>query len=162
MTFGERLRYYREKANLSQKELAAAVGIPFQTYNNYETKGNEPKIDTLVKIAEELKIDVNTLVGFDDNLYERNIQTYTDETGDILIRTEEGYIRIGEGNSKFLFPHKDFQSIISSCIDRANKQTEPVFEQIRKMKRQYYSNILKLRLNEYQLEHTKPIPDSSD
>ena len=61
--FAERLRYYREYAKLNQKELAEKVGIPFQTYNKYETRGNEPKIEILIKLANALGIDVNTLVG---------------------------------------------------------------------------------------------------
>lgn len=65
MTFAENLRYFREYAKLNQKELAEKVGIPFQTYNNYETKGNEPKIEVLIKLANALGIDVNTLVGFE-------------------------------------------------------------------------------------------------
>ena len=162
MKFGERLRYYREKAGKSQKELAAAVGIPFQTYNNYEVKGNEPKIEVLIKIAEVLKIDVNTLVGFNDSLYERSIRTYTDVTGDFLIWTEEGYIHIWNGTSKFLIPHKDLESIVYSCQDRAEKQMAPVLGEMEKMKRQYFCNILAKRLGEYELEHFKPAPDTAD
>ena len=67
MTFAERLRYYREKAKLSQKDLSDKINIPFQTYNNYETKGIEPKIDIIIKLAMALGIDVNTLVGFQPN-----------------------------------------------------------------------------------------------
>ena len=67
MTFAERLRFYREKANLSQKELCEKMDISFSTYNNYETRGYEPKIDILIKLANALGIDVNTLVGFQQN-----------------------------------------------------------------------------------------------
>lgn len=67
MTFAERLKYYREKAKYSQKELAEKIGLPFQTYNNYETKGSEPKIEVLIKLAAVLGVDVNTLVGYQEN-----------------------------------------------------------------------------------------------
>lgn len=66
MTFAERLRHYREKAKFSQKRLAEKIGVGFATYNNYETKGYEPKIEVLIKIANTLGIDVNTLVGFQE------------------------------------------------------------------------------------------------
>lgn len=65
MSFSERLRYYREKANYSQKELAEKIGISFSTYNKYETRGNEPKIEILLKLAAALGTDVNTLLGFE-------------------------------------------------------------------------------------------------
>lgn len=63
-TFAERLKYYRQKAGYSQKELADKIGIKFAAYNNYETKGAQPKIEVLIKMATALNIDVNTLVGF--------------------------------------------------------------------------------------------------
>lgn len=78
MTFAERLRYYREKAKLNQKELAEKIGISFATYNNYETKGYEPKIDILIKLAAALNIDVNTLVGFHSDNAKNLIQTLED------------------------------------------------------------------------------------
>lgn len=62
--FAERLRYYREKADLKQKELADKAGVSFAAYNKYETKGQEPKIEVLIKLANVLGIDVNTLVGY--------------------------------------------------------------------------------------------------
>lgn len=73
-TFAERLRYYREKAKYNQKELASIVGITFAAYNNYETKGAQPKIEILIKLAKALNIDVNTLVGFQRNEKDYSLQ----------------------------------------------------------------------------------------
>lgn len=80
--FAERLRYYREKAKCSQKEIAEKIGIPFQTYNNYETKGNEPKIEILIKLANALGIDVNTLVGYESANDDSQKDNATDEPKD--------------------------------------------------------------------------------
>ena len=74
-TFAERLRYYREKSKYSQKELADIIGISVAAYNKYETRGNEPKIDILIKLASALNIDVNTLVGFHADNAKDLIQT---------------------------------------------------------------------------------------
>ena len=63
-TFADRLKYFRTKAKLSQKELAEIVGITFAAYNKYETKCAEPKIDILVKLAYALNCSVNDLVGY--------------------------------------------------------------------------------------------------
>ena len=65
-TFAERLRFYREKAGYSQKELAEEIGITFAAYNNYETKNAQPKFEVLIKIAALLDTDVNTLVGYEE------------------------------------------------------------------------------------------------
>ena len=66
-TFAERLRFYRTTANLSQQALADKLGISVQTYNGYETKGYEPKYEILIKLAHALHVDVNALVGYDDD-----------------------------------------------------------------------------------------------
>lgn len=64
VTFAERLRNFRIEAKLSQKELAKKVGISFAAYNKYETKGSEPKIDVLIKLALALNRSVDELVGY--------------------------------------------------------------------------------------------------
>ncbi len=76
-TFAERLRYYREKSKYSQKELADIIGVSVAAYNKYETRGNEPKIDILIKLAAALNIDVNTLVGYHSENTQDIINTLT-------------------------------------------------------------------------------------
>lgn len=62
-TFADRLRTAREKAGISGKELAAAVGVKYDTYMSYENRGREPKQETLIKIADKLNITTDELLG---------------------------------------------------------------------------------------------------
>lgn len=41
----------RKEKNLTQTEIAKQIGIPRLNYNKYELEQVEPKIDTLIKIA---------------------------------------------------------------------------------------------------------------
>lgn len=61
--FGERLRAAREKANYTAKEFAVALDIKYETYIGYETRGREPKYDTLIKICDRLQITTDELLG---------------------------------------------------------------------------------------------------
>lgn len=70
-TFAERLRYYRKKAGYHQKELAEKLDMTRQNYANYETKKQMPNIETLIKLANVLGTDVNTLVGYQENEKEK-------------------------------------------------------------------------------------------
>lgn len=63
-TLAERLRYYREKTGLKQKEVADIIGVSVAAYNKYETRGNEPKIDILIKLSHVFGVDLNTLCGY--------------------------------------------------------------------------------------------------
>lgn len=63
MFFNDNMRKAREKAGLSQVDLAEKVGIPFQTINRYENTDIMPRIGVIVKIAQALNITVNELLG---------------------------------------------------------------------------------------------------
>ena len=64
MSFKDRLRYMREKVGYtSAKDFATTLGIPYQTYLNYENKGTEPKYDTLCQIATALNCTTDELLG---------------------------------------------------------------------------------------------------
>ena len=52
MNIGERFKYYREKANLTQKEAAELLEIKSYQLANYETNRTEPNLKTLIKMSE--------------------------------------------------------------------------------------------------------------
>ena len=63
-TFQERLKYYRKLAGFTTaKEFAKSLGIPYSRYLNYENKGQEPKYETLIKIADTLGRSTDELLG---------------------------------------------------------------------------------------------------
>lgn len=100
--FAERLRYYREKANLKQKELADKAGVSFAAYNKYETKGQEPKIEVLIKLANVLGIDVNTLVGYEAANDDSQKDNAADEPKDNAEK-EEALAELREAVRKFRY-----------------------------------------------------------
>ena len=95
MNFKDNLKKYRESAGItSAKDFATTLGIPYQTYLNYENKGTEPKYDTLYKIATALHVTTDELLGFSYNEFKRckDIAAYSginvifvDSKGNILL-----------------------------------------------------------------------------
>ncbi len=65
-TIGERIRYYRQRAGLTQKALAEACGISDPAIRNYELGNRIPNKDTLGKMADALRIEYYALA--DPNL----------------------------------------------------------------------------------------------
>lgn len=61
MGFPERLKYYREKAGLSQKDLSMLIGRTSGAVNNYERGVSLPRIDDIIKIIEILNVEPNQL-----------------------------------------------------------------------------------------------------
>lgn len=66
MSFNERLRELRTKKELSQQQLATALGISKSAISMYEIGEREPDFETLEAIADFFNVDMNYLLG-DDN-----------------------------------------------------------------------------------------------
>ena len=73
MGFQENLKYYREKAGYKQaKDFYKLLGVPYSTYIGYESKGREPKYNTLCKIADLLHVSTDELLGRENNILGMN------------------------------------------------------------------------------------------
>jgi len=61
-----KIKEAREKANLTQTELAARIGVAPNTFCGYENGLHDPKSKLLVKIAAECGTTVDFLLGLDE------------------------------------------------------------------------------------------------
>jgi transcriptional regulator with XRE-family HTH domain len=62
---GKRILELRKKKNLSQTDLATAVGVSYAQIGRYETKSTQPPAEVLKKIADALDTTVDFLVSGD-------------------------------------------------------------------------------------------------
>ncbi len=58
----ENLKYLRKKHNLSQQQLAEVLDIARTTLGDYERAHTEPSLDTLIRIADYFKADLDQLL----------------------------------------------------------------------------------------------------
>lgn len=61
-----RLKELREGRRIYQRELAEILGMSFRGYQNYETGQSEPKLATLIAIADYYQVSIDYLVGRTD------------------------------------------------------------------------------------------------
>lgn len=59
---GKNIRTLRERKGLTQDQLAEKLFVTRQTVSNYETGRSRPDIDTLLRIAEILGVDIHTVL----------------------------------------------------------------------------------------------------
>jgi transcriptional regulator with XRE-family HTH domain len=59
--FGEKLRHIRKKRKITMKEVSEMVGVTESLISQIETNRVSPAIDTLLKIAEVLQVDMDYL-----------------------------------------------------------------------------------------------------
>ena len=73
MTTGQQIKAARQKAGMTQAQLAEKLGIPYQSIGQWERDARNPKLDTLKRIADALNIAVQELVGIPKWVDEKNI-----------------------------------------------------------------------------------------
>ena len=61
MTFSDKIKRARNDANMSQQELADAVGVSKRTIASYESQGASARHTTIRKLATALKVSVKYL-----------------------------------------------------------------------------------------------------
>lgn len=66
--FSLRVGDLRRAKNLSQVELARALGVSKQSVSNWENDNIQPSIDMLVRIAEYFGVTTDYLLGRDEEL----------------------------------------------------------------------------------------------
>lgn len=77
MTFGEKVRAAREAKNMTQEQLAAAIGMSKRMVSYWENHGKVPKSrETYPIIADVLGIDVSVLLDDDAEFVVKAAETY--------------------------------------------------------------------------------------
>lgn len=66
--FNKRLRQMRMIRNLTQQNMADAIGVALRSYQCYETGSRTPSFDLLVNIADVLDVSTDYLLCRDDFL----------------------------------------------------------------------------------------------
>ena len=149
MTFAERLRYYREKAGLNQKELCEKIDITFSTYNNYETRGYEPKIEILLKLAYALGCSVDDLVGYKKDEIDLRLQGLQ-----MLYGFTNKEIRNASGQTCYVISYEGLPSLtlaaeqLDQLLDDCRKETDQAFSDLKKLESNYYYDRLRLKIFE--------------
>lgn len=60
---GPQLKYYREKNQFTQKDVAAVLHVTPQTISKWERNKSYPDVDQLVSLSELYKVSVDKLIG---------------------------------------------------------------------------------------------------
>ena len=70
MSIKENIKFYREKLNISQRELGRRIGKTGQLISSIEQGKSTPSMETLKNIAKTLEVDINQLLYEEDALKE--------------------------------------------------------------------------------------------
>ena len=65
----QRIRELRTAKNISQVELAEALGVTKQSVSNWENDNIQPSIEMLMRLAGFFSVSTDYLLGFDDRVF---------------------------------------------------------------------------------------------
>ncbi len=118
------LRKYREKMELTQKQLAETLNIDRSTYSYYETGKSIPPVETLVKLAKIFNTTIDDLLG-----YEANIPDTVHDDVNIYNRSRENFALLSEEEQSIIMKYRqlpselqdEIQKYINSNVENLNK-----------------------------------------
>lgn len=67
INYGEEFKFHRQKANLSQQDLAKLINTSQQNISRWENNEVEPSISFCVALADYYGISIDELIGRDIN-----------------------------------------------------------------------------------------------
>ena len=84
--FGERLQTLRKSKNLSQKQVANAIGISASVISNYESSERTPSLENLISLAGFYRCSTEYLLGIEksDSSKVVDVSMLTDEQIQLL------------------------------------------------------------------------------
>ena len=89
MKIHQMIREKRKALSLTQEQVADFLGVSTPAVNKWEKGATYPDITLLPALARLLKTDLNTLLSFQDDLTDREIENFVDQV-DRTVR-EQGY-----------------------------------------------------------------------
>jgi transcriptional regulator with XRE-family HTH domain len=90
---GKRIKDMREHKNISQEELSKKIGLTRTSITNIEKGRQRLLVHTLINIAQELSINVNTLLPS----FEEPFNKVLNELSDTHKRTVQEFLKEGGG-----------------------------------------------------------------
>lgn len=101
MTFGERLRHFRELRGFTQEQLAAEIGVAKTTITGYERGNRKPDVTKIRKLANALSVSGSELLGIEQEQEESPApaeagtgEISPEQSNNLLVAL--GYIKPGE------------------------------------------------------------------
>ncbi|MDT8718785.1 helix-turn-helix domain-containing protein [Clostridium sp. 19966] len=110
MKIGEIIRDCRKKQNLTQEQVANYLNISAPAVNKWENGMSYPDITLLAPLARILKIDVNTLLAFNEELTESEVNRLGREVSELV--SKEGYEKAFERGSELIKEYSSCDELI--------------------------------------------------
>lgn len=128
MELGDKIKFFREKKKISQRELGRRIGKTGQLISLIECGKSSVSLDTLLSIAEELDVSMFDLyVELDDSdIIKENPDFFKEEPDRSIFTRNNDYLILAlveEINGKFLNSKYDIKSLLDPNLNMQHKDS---------------------------------------
>lgn len=133
MTTGENIRRTRKEKGYTQKQLAQKCNMYESQIRKYELGSANPKIETLKKIADALKVPASSLYGDDRNIIANDFTPLLASLIDTSEAEAKLWDSISEPSKKTVIVRnpkneKDIEKLLNSTLEEILSQEGLMFE----------------------------------
>ena len=111
MPIGEKIKAARIAARMTQADLAKILGVAYQNIGQWDSGKRNPKLDTIIKIAEALGVRIEDLMGLE-----------TFDTGAEFEERWKEVTRNTNGESLTVIHTTDPRKFINYALDQMTKE----------------------------------------
>lgn len=126
--FNENLKLLRKKNDMTQADLAKRLGISSSAVAMYERGEREPNIKTMKNIGSFFNIDMNFLLGMDNDENEKDHSHVSKKEDQECVRQERNE------DTKFLFENPEYKTLFDAIKNIKKEDIGFVKELIEKIK----------------------------
>ena len=106
MRIGEQIKKYRKNAGLTQEQVANDLGVSTPAVNKWEKGNTYPDISLLPALARLLRIDMNELFSFREELTEKEIGQFVNDLSEVSLDNFAKVFEMAAGKIQE-YPHCD-------------------------------------------------------
>ena len=132
-SFNENLRLLRKKNNMTQADLAKRIGISSSAVAMYERGEREPNIKTLKKMGSFFNVDMNFLLGMDNDENEKVYANVSKKDSEEGVREESPVFYIN-ADTKFLLENPEYKILFDAMKNIKKEDVDFVKKMIEKIK----------------------------
>ena len=85
--FGKRVKELRQRAGLTQQQLAERILVSKASISNYELYERNPSPEILIKLARVFHVSTDYLLGVEEKIQVLDVSDLTDEDVEVLEQT---------------------------------------------------------------------------
>lgn len=137
INLSESLKLLREQKGLSKAEFARLLDVKYTTYNNYEldSQAKEPRLETLVKMADILGVSLDELLGRENNIFTK-VKNVVEKAGVYIVYNDleveiqtSGFYNNEPVNFSRSFSKDEFIKIIINLINECEKEKDRLLKE---------------------------------